>query len=199
MTKCQVLREGSRLRRASKTADNKLINVKISLSTKRLIFYCVIMTKIVFLEFKYKMKTNKITPYSTYQTSFQKRHIGKQVPAAIADTIRHATNLAAIEKKYAISFEKNPDDDYPCIARIILYLLVQRLRPPKTPTERLLAKIHKPTEAKKYKIPIVAKNDDGLCSEIQELNAEKIEQAIKADDERTARERALLAPFHITL
>lgn len=143
------------------------------------------------------MRTNKISQnYSAYQTSFQKRHIGKQVPPAIADTIRRA-NLAAIEEKFAISFEKNPDDDYPNLA-YILYLLVQRLKKPTTIPGRMIARLHQPTEAKTYKIPIIAQDDDGLCTQIQELNPEKIEQAIKAQDNKTAREKELLKPFHIT-
>jgi hypothetical protein len=70
------------------------------------------------------MKINKIKQYPAYQTSFQRRHIGGKVPKPIADAIRHAQNLTAIEEKYALRFEKDPDEDLPGINRIILFLFI---------------------------------------------------------------------------
>lgn len=143
------------------------------------------------------MKTNKVSPNRfSYQASFQKRDIIGKVSKPIADVINQATNLSEIEKAYAIKFEVGQDRSGE--ERIVLYLVVQKLQTTTTLVGRLFARLHKPTEAKTNKIPIIAQKDDGICKQIRGLNAQKIEQAIIADDEQTAREMELLKPFHIT-
>ncbi len=132
------------------------------------------------------MRTNKVSQnyFASYQPAFQKRLIGGKVPKPIADTIKHATNLEAIEQQFAIRFEKDPEEDYPNIGRIILFLFIQKLQPYKSRLGRVLNRIHTPVENKIYKKPIVAKNDEGICQEIQRLTVQDIEDVIKEEDKR---------------
>lgn len=50
------------------------------------------------------MRTNNISQYSAYQTSFQWGLVDRTVPRKIADAIKKAPNIKTIRKKYWIRF-----------------------------------------------------------------------------------------------
>ena len=121
------------------------------------------------------MRTNNISQYSAYQTSFQRSIVDRTVPQSIAKTITTAKNIQAIQQEYSIRFGKyNNDED--AFGRPILHLFIKIPKGLKSLVRSLFSL--KPNKEVIYEKPYTAHDDTGISDQIRELTIADIESVI---------------------